>query len=479
MFTRLLAHTYGLGRCRAIIQHEYRSSSQLRQIQAQKLARLVAHAYKHVPFYRESFDQAGLRPQYMHGPEALQLLAPLTKRDVAANFPDRIIAGGQRGFSWKHLTSTGTTSDRIDVMLNVNASQWRHALELRNDLVSNCPLGARRLEIPPDACSRECGVGQTDGRGFWAQVRYASAQNGKPWYELASALNRLVRGSIRQALFPDRILPPFGPAGTTISDERLGEYVDGIVDFQPQILVALPTYLQEIARYMKREGRQAPVGLIRPIGSVSTEKLKREWAGIFEGEVYETYGSNELGPIACECEQHNGLHVAMENYVVEIVRDGQPARPGELGEILVTCLDNYAMPLLRYRIADVGLWHNHLCPCGRSSQLIEVNGRLQDLIVTNEGQAIPEDQLMDFFYHKIGLRQFQLVERRPEEFDLLMVPEDDSPVDEAQVGERTSQLLGKTAQVQPFVVETIYPEATGKFRFVKSASYERFSALEE
>ncbi len=475
---KLLAHTYGWGRCQAIMKHEYLAQGQLRQIQAEKLQRLVAHAYENVPFYRDRFQAAGLTPQDIHGPEDLRRLPALSKQDVAANFPDRIIARGTRGFSWKHLTSTGTTSDRIDIMLNIGASQWRHALELRTDLLSRCPLGARRLEIPPDACSRECGVGQMGPNGFWGQARYAAAQSGKPLYEFAAALNRLMRQSIRNRLFRDKIMPPFGPDGTNISDERLGEYVDAILEFQPYMLVALPTYLQEIARYMKTKGVRAPVKLIRPIGSVSTEKLKREWADIFEGEVYETYGSNELGPIACECEERNGLHVAMENYVVEVVRDGQPAPPGELGEILVTCLDNYAMPMLRYRIADVGRWHNHSCPCGRSSQLIEVNGRLQDLIVTEEGQAIPEDQLMDFFYHEIGLRQFQLVERRPGQFDLLIVPQDGSEVDKEQVLARVRHLLGKNSQVEPFVVETIYPEATGKFRFVKSASYEHFAALE-
>ena len=86
---------------------------------------------------------------------------------------------------------------------------------------------------------------------------------------------------------------------------------------------------------------------------------------------------------------------------------------------------------------------------------------------------------MDFFYYEIGLRQFQLVERRPGQFDLLMVPEDGSQVETAQIVKRTRRLLGETAQIEPFVVETIYPAATGKFRFVKSASYERFSALEE
>lgn len=475
---KLLAHTYGWRRCRAVVKREYLAEDQLREIQAEKLRRLVRHAYQNVPLYRNRLQDAGLAPQDIHGPEDLPLLPPLTKQDVAANFPDRIIAGGTRGFSWKHLTSTGTTSDRIDIMLNVSASQWRHALELRTDFLSGCPIGTRRLELPPDICSRECGVGQTGPDGFWGQVRYAAAQSGKPLYEFASALNRLMRQSVRKRLFKDKTMPPFGPEGTNISDERLREYVDAILEFHPYMLVALPVYLQEIARYMKRKGMQAPVKLIRPIGSVSTQKLKREWADIFEGEVYETYGSNELGPIACECEERNGLHVAMENYVVEVVRDGQPAQPGELGEVLVTCLDNYAMPMLRYRIADVGRRYNHSCPCGRSSQLIEVNGRLQDLIVTEEGQVIPEDQLMDFFYYEIGLRQFQLVERRAGEFDLLIVPEDGSQVDTEQVVERTRQLLGETVQIQPFVVETIYPEATGKFRFVKSASYEHFAALE-
>jgi len=94
--------------------------------------------------------------------------------------------------------------------------------------------------------------------------------------------------------------------------------------------------------------------------------------------------------------------------------------------------------------------------------------------VTGTGKAIPEEEILDFFYSELGIDDFQLVERKPGQFDLMLVAAPGQTLDIESIQRTTSDLLDGPPRLDIFPAQTIYPEATGKFRFVKSASYEDF-----
>ena len=95
------------------------------------------------------------------------------------------------------------------------------------------------------------------------------------------------------------------------------------------------------------------------------EPIRQTIESVFQAPVFNRYGSREVGDIACECEAHSGLHVALPTQFVEILRpDGTAAGPGEIGEIVVTSLTNFAMPLIRYRIGIVGHGRKSLVAAG-------------------------------------------------------------------------------------------------------------------
>ncbi|MGC9319169.1 MAG: phenylacetate--CoA ligase family protein [Armatimonadota bacterium] len=455
---------------------DFASGERVEAVQATKLRGLLAHAAATVPYYSDLFARLDIDLNDCDPLAVLRELPVLTKADIEANFPDRILSGGRRPISARHVTTSGTTSDRIEVVLTVAAQHWRHAQQLWADEVGGgCTPGLRRLEIPPDACSRVCG--QDGGRpdGLVAEMRWAARRSSRPARAVADSLARRAREALRTRILNDTTLPPLlGPEGTAATVEVVRQHVELIEREDPYLLSGLPTYLQEIARYLQRTGRRLRVPVVRPIGSVSSARMKRFVGENLGAEVFETYGSNELGCAACECQAHNGLHVAASCFVVEILRDGRPARPGELGRIAVTCLDNYSMPLIRYDIGDVGRWYPAGCKCGRNTPLIECNGRLQGLLITSSGAPVTEEQIMDLAYFDLGLEHFQLVERRPGQFDLMVVAAPEGTADMRTVREAFAHLLDEPERLEVFPVETIYPEATGKFRFVKSASYERF-----
>src|SRR5690606_30639221 len=104
-------------------------------------------------------------------------------------------------------------------------------------------------------------------------------------------------------------------------------------------------------------------------------------------KVTNRYGCEEVGLIASECEEHRGLHINVDDVFLEVVDDeGRPVKPGIPGKILVTDLANYGMPLIRYRIEDVGILSDRQCPCGRGLPLMHsIMGRVADFLKRADG----------------------------------------------------------------------------------------------
>jgi len=109
------------------------------------------------------------------------------------------------------------------------------------------------------------------------------------------------------------------------------------------------------------------------------------------------YGCEEVSLIACECEQHSGLHINSDHIVAEFLReDGTPCSPGENGRIVVTELINFGMPLIRYEVGDWGVPSDRLCPCGRGLPMMEsLAGRTADFLRALDGSRVAGVSLIE------------------------------------------------------------------------------------
>ena len=88
-------------------------------------------------------------------------------------------------------------------------------------------------------------------------------------------------------------------------------------------------------------------------------------------EIYNRYGCRECGNIAQECSEHEGLHVLQESNIIEILDDNnEPVKVGEKGKIVITYLDNYLSPFIRYQVDDIGALSPKNCACGRNWQML-------------------------------------------------------------------------------------------------------------
>jgi phenylacetate-CoA ligase len=192
----------------------------------------------------------------------------------------------------------------------------------------------------------------------------------------------------------------------------------------------------------------------------------------FSCKVFNSYGSRETGLIAQECNQHDGLHMNMESLFIEFLdSSGAPVREGELGQIVVTDLLNFGMPLIRYQIDDFGTFSTRTCRCGRSLPLMEdIRGRVVDEIIVPDGRKVSASTLVLYLVDNgppVG--QVQIVQEELDHFRILLTKD---PLPDERVftyyESTAKRLLGDSVRISFDLVDGIPKEPSGKYRFVKS-----------
>jgi phenylacetate-CoA ligase len=191
---------------------------------------------------------------------------------------------------------------------------------------------------------------------------------------------------------------------------------------------------------------------------------------VFAGKMFNRYATRELACISCECEAHTGLHASIENVYVEIIQDGQPAQVGQVGDVIVTNLNNHGMPFIRYSVGDMGAWRvDDHCPCGRELPLMElVQGRRVDMFKTRDGRTVWGGFASPLFGIK-GVKQFQLVQKSLDHVLARIVK--DASLDEAKLAkiERTVKIaLGDHVNVEFEFPDEIAVYDSGKYRYAIS-----------
>jgi len=231
--------------------------------------------------------------------------------------------------------------------------------------------------------------------------------------------------------------------------------------------------LRCLAEFLVETKRSFPSDL-RAVISTSeplTEPDRRLFREAFGAPVFNEYGCGELGTIAHECEK-GGLHIHCENLLVEILSPDSGVEATGSGEVVVTELNNLAMPLIRYRLGDFAEMSLDACPCGRTlPTLRNVFGRSYDMIRNRAGQQFHGEFFMYIFEdtrrRDMGVEAFQVVQH---DFDHVTVKVVTTPAfgsaTEAFVRERIRAGLGQNVDVNFDVVDQIPREKSGKMRLV-------------
>jgi len=192
---------------------------------------------------------------------------------------------------------------------------------------------------------------------------------------------------------------------------------------------------------------------------------------VFGAPVFETYGSREFTFIAGECDRHQGLHVSMENLLVEILDDdGRPTPAGEEGNVVITDLSNYGMPFIRYANGDRAVAGWGTCSCGRGLPLLQkVVGRRLDILETPDGRRIPGE----FFPHLMkdfpAVKRFQVVQEQLDRIELRLVVNYPLPQQSRSLlDQEIRKVVGPAVKLSLLTVDDIPLTSAGKLRVVVS-----------
>jgi phenylacetate-coenzyme A ligase PaaK-like adenylate-forming protein len=375
MLTRDVEQYYDLLR-----KTQWLKPADLRELQDEKLRRLVRHAYRNVPYYRMRMQELKLLPEDIRGQHDLAKLPLLTKEDVRKHLYFDILADNHDKNEMLRIATSGSTGEPFVVYANRSQLEFRWAATLRSQEWTGYEFG--------DPCVRL-------------------------WHQTIGMSKSQVLKERADAFFTNRkFVPVF-----EMHEDKLDAMVRDIADWKPTLLDGYAEALDFLAHYLKSKGSVgvAPKAIMSSAQTLpeSSRKLIEEAFGC---RVFDKYGAREFSGIAYECEAHDGHHVVGEGYIVEVLRDGAPAAAGDLGEIVITDLNNYCLPFIRYRIGDLGtaMDSTAACACGRGLPRVgNIEGRVQSIIQGSSGQFLPGS----FFPHYLkefdhAINRFQVVQER-------------------------------------------------------------------
>ena len=376
---------------------ETASRETMTRVQETRLREQVQHAYRASPFYRKKFDAVGLKPGEIRTLADIRKIPFTTKDELKQSQADHPLWGDFLAVPLEdclrvHMTSA--TTGRPLAFLDTKDDWYGFYHSYARGLYA---YGLRKSDMVMAAFSYGPWIGYWSG--FYA----------------AQDLGALVF-----------------PSGGLSTAQR----IDALVTYPITALGCTPSYALFLAEQAAKRGidlaKQTKIRLTwhtgEPGASIPATKAKIEAA--FGAKSYDCLGLTEIAAWGFDCDARSGLaHVHEDHCFPEVLDErDQPVRPGETGELVFTSLYRKAMPLLRYRTRDVVRLADRACPCGRTLLALDggVLGRIDDMKKIR-GIIVYPRRIEELVFPHDGVDEFQIVLRRHEGLDDILVRIDPSP----------------------------------------------------
>lgn len=358
---------------------QWLSPKEIRELQEKKLRHLITHAYSHVGYYRQLFDELGLKPDDISTVEDLRKLPFLNKATVRENLYFDLLSDNHDKKKILKISTSGSTGQPFICYADQHQLEMRWAATLRSMEWTGYRFGDRQMRL-------------------WHQT-------------LGMSFTQVFKERFDALLSRRVFVPAYQMTGGNIL-----KFVKKIRRYKPVLIDGYAESFNFLSAYIKEHGLpdiNPPKGIISSAQSLP-DQSRTIIEKTFQTKVFDKYGSREFSGIAYESDGHDGHLIVAENYIVEIIKDGRPALPGEVGEVIITDLNNYCMPFLRYRVGDLAVAMDNTIPspCGRGLPRIgKIEGRVQAIIVGTNGNHVPGT----FFAHLFkdydhAIRQYKVIQ---------------------------------------------------------------------
>jgi len=412
-------------RTRSLLEHDGWTAARLQVLRDALLYRTLHAAQHNLARYRHMT----LPASPAEAVDCLRRHYPIVSKTELLRQQALYYPRGGRSLPWRIRGKTsGTTGTPLEVLRSMDSVRWEHAFKKRHWAWSGFEDGMRRASLRGDAIVP---VNRTEPP-FWLFNRFN---------------NQLFVSSrhLKSAL--------------------MGQIVQTLRNFRPQLLEAYPSTAFALASYLERENADLRIPFVYT-GSEILHAYQRELIETRIGKVMDFYGMAERVAFASECER-GSLHVNSDYSFVEIVDDFGHDTAGP-GYVVGTTFYNLVMPLIRYRLTDRAAWKPGSCSCGRPYPMIEgIVGKFEDVIFGAEGEPISPSLVTFAFKGVSNIENSQVAQVSPGTWEVRIVPAAGySEVNGRQIVDNIHSMVDARITVRTKVVREIPRTAAGKYRWV-------------
>lgn len=387
---------------------------------------ILNYAYNNTEFYHRRFRDAGIKPSEIRNVNDLKKLSRTTRIDLQRNLPF-LVSKRVNVDKCQKYRSSGSTGIPVTVLGSGKTESYRAALFARPFFENGLRLRDKMVRIT------------------------GSSQNGKKWYERLGLMRKIC----------------------TSPNEPIDSFIHRVKKYNPDAIYGHSSYIYLLAKEIA-EHREPLINprLIFTTAELLSEKSRRLMKSVFTSEFFDFYGCVEVERIGWECKEHAGYHLDIDSQVIEFVDDlDEPVSSGESGDLVVTCLYNYTMPLIRYQVGDTGIPVVDECSCGRGLPLMKcIEGRRNDYIRLPSGRLIPPTSFLYIDDIPVaGIGQFQVIQENKNSVTVKLVAgQGFSNTTLEEVKKETEKILGYEMLVEVKLVNQIALSKSGKYTVVKS-----------
>ena len=433
IFKLIYRKANSLDKLNELLNNEKLTQEEIKILQIQKINNLIQHAYSNCNYYADLFDKKGIKPKISSFKD-FQNLPILTK----TNLKENLSGLKARNYSDRDLLKMGTggsTGIPTHFYQDKRFLEYVHAHKVRNLLWTGWQPGE------------------------WDFRLWGSAFDVKK--------SKKIKSQLLYLLLRWKVYPAF-----EISESLILKFVEDIKKYKPSVIQGYTMPLVIVAKYLSEHKisfgyiPRAVINCAETLYDPAREVIERG----FRTKVFNRYGGRELGDISHECNFGN-MHINQDLVYVEIVDDqGNLVDDGQMGHILLTGLENYGMPFIRYKVEDMGVFKRgeESCRCGLNSKIIDrVLGRSQDIIKLSRGKYLA-GEFFPHLFKDFDVEKFQVIQ---EEIDLITIKFVKGPnISDADIRYLKNKIdkYVQEAKVVFEFVEDIPTSPSGKFRFTIS-----------
>lgn len=416
---------------------QYWDTVKVENYKTAKLKELVNYAYNNVPYYTDLLNSIRLKPSDIIELRDIKKIPILTKEAIIKN-QHKLVSKNLN----PKLIKKGKTGGTTGVPLTYYKDIYDRSITWGSYYRWYEWMGIRKS----DKILTLWGSISNDNNSFFYNVRN---------YIIESLSNGKTIDSYK------------------LTESNINELYDSYINFNPSLLKGYVSSLEILAIYMRQNNLSVNSKLkaISTTAEVLTPNTRTLLSETFNVPIYDQYGCGEISSIAYECAFHTGLHVTEEHVIVESLNEQGQDVFNETGKLIITSLDNFVMPFIRYENGDMGILSNEKCGCGVNSSMIKsIAGRSVDLIFLKDGRKVRGGYFTSIL-SKLGITtdvvsRFQISQFDDKSVDFLL--ESDKIVD-ASLIKKLNELLKKDIEnVSIRIVSHIANESNGKFKYIRN-----------